>query len=50
MLQVLKPQFVVADASNYKTIQKYWKELWKQKIPFHAIGERDFKLDWNYPF
>jgi competence protein ComEC len=25
MLQVLKPQIVVADASNYKTIQNHWK-------------------------
>jgi competence protein ComEC len=38
---LVKPQIVVADASNYKTIQKYWKEL-EQKIPFHAIGEKDF--------
>jgi competence protein ComEC len=43
MLQVLKPQIVVADASNYKTIQNHWKvSCEKQKIPFHAIGERIF--------
>jgi competence protein ComEC len=50
MLQVLKPQIVVADASNYKTIQNHWKELWKAKNPFHAIGERDFKLNWKLSF
>jgi competence protein ComEC len=43
MLQVLKPQIVVADASNYKTIQNHWKvSCEKQKIPFHAIGEKGF--------
>jgi competence protein ComEC len=43
MLQVLKPKMVVADASNYKTIQKHWKNSCeKQKIPFHAIGEKGF--------
>jgi competence protein ComEC len=43
MLQILKPQMVVADASNYKTIQKHWKNSCeKKKIPFHAIGEKVF--------
>jgi competence protein ComEC len=42
MLQVLKPQIVVADASNYKTIQKYWKKSCESKNPFHAIGEKGF--------
>jgi len=43
MLKELQPKIVVADASNYKTIQKYWKESCeKQKIPFHAIGEKGF--------
>jgi competence protein ComEC len=41
MLQVLKPQIVVADASNYKTIQTYWWKL-GNKTPFHAIGEKGF--------
>jgi competence protein ComEC len=41
MLQVLKPQIVVADASNYKTIQNHWKvSCEKQKN--HAIGEKGF--------
>jgi competence protein ComEC len=43
MLQILKPRLVVADASNYKTLQKYWKSTCeKQKIPFHAVGEKGF--------
>jgi competence protein ComEC len=43
MLQILQPKMVVADASNYKTIQKHWKNSCeKQKIPFHAVGEKGF--------
>ena len=43
MLQNLKPKAVVADASNYKTILKYWQlSCAKQKIPFHATGEKGF--------
>jgi competence protein ComEC len=43
MLKELQPKIVVADASNYKTVQKYWKQSCeKQKIPFHAIGEKGF--------
>ena len=43
MLRILKPRMVVADASNYKTLQKYWKaSCEKQKIPFHAVAEKGF--------
>jgi competence protein ComEC len=43
MLHLLKPRIVVADASNYKTLQTYWKtSCEKQKIPFHAITEKGF--------
>jgi competence protein ComEC len=43
MLLLLKPRMVVADASNYKTLQTYWKaSCEKQKIPFHAIAEKGF--------
>lgn len=43
MLKELQPKIVVADASNYKTVQKYWKQSCEnQKIPFHAIGEKGF--------
>ena len=46
-LQTIKPKIIVADASNYKTIQKLWKATClKAKIPFHATAEKGFyKLD-----
>lgn len=43
LFQIMKPKMVIADASNYKTIQKQWKvSCEKQKIPFHATGEKGF--------
>ena len=43
LFQTVRPKVVVADASNYKTIQKFWKATCnKQKIPFHATGEKGF--------
>jgi competence protein ComEC len=42
-LQTIKPKLVVADASNYRTIQKLWKATClKAKIPFHATTEKGF--------
>ena len=42
-LQTTKPKMIVADASNFRTIQKHWKATClKQKIPFHATGEKGF--------
>ncbi|WP_281336651.1 ComEC/Rec2 family competence protein [Flavobacterium eburneipallidum] len=42
-LKYAKPKIVVADASNFKNIQKLWKATClKQKIPFHATGEKGF--------
>jgi competence protein ComEC len=42
-LQSTKPKMVVADASNFRSIQKQWKATClKQKIPFHATGEKGF--------
>lgn len=42
-LQTTKPKIVVADASNFRTLQKLWKATClKQKIPFHATGEKGF--------
>ena len=42
-LQTTKPKMVVADGSNFRTIQKLWKATFlKQKIPFHATGEKGF--------
>ena len=47
MLATLKPKIVVADGSNYKSIQKNWKKSCvEQKIPFHATAEKGyFKLN-----
>lgn len=43
MLQKMKPKLVIADASNFKSIQKKWKaSCEKHKIPFHATGEKGF--------
>jgi competence protein ComEC len=42
-LQTTKPKMVVADASNFRILQKLWKATClKQKIPFHATGEKGF--------
>ena len=42
-LQTTKPKMVVADGSNFRTIQKLWEATClKQKIPFHATGEKGF--------
>ncbi|CAN1569954.1 ComEC Predicted membrane metal-binding protein [Flavobacteriaceae bacterium] len=42
-LQNIKPKIVIADGSNFKTIQKFWKASCKQqKIPFHATNEKGF--------
>lgn len=42
-LLTAQPKMVVADASNYRTIQKLWKATCtKEKIPFHATGEKGF--------
>lgn len=43
LFQEMKPKLVIADASNFKNIQKLWKaSCGKQKIPFHATGEKGF--------
>jgi competence protein ComEC len=43
LLQTIKPKILVADASNYKSVQKKWKATCsKQKIPFHATAEKGF--------
>ncbi|MDR6966385.1 competence protein ComEC [Flavobacterium arsenatis] len=42
-LLVHKPEIIVADGSNYKTYIERWKATCeKQKIPFHAVGEKGF--------
>jgi len=43
LLQTIKPKIVIADASNYKSIQKKWAATCSQeKIPFHATNEKGF--------
>ncbi|MDD5150324.1 MAG: ComEC/Rec2 family competence protein [Flavobacterium sp.] len=47
LLETTKPKIVVADASNYRTYIELWKATCrKEKIPFHATGEKGFyRLD-----
>lgn len=43
LLMDYKPEIIVADGSNYKTYVERWKATCgKQKIPFHATGEKGF--------
>jgi competence protein ComEC len=43
VLQSIKPKVIIADGSNYKTIQKRWKQTCiQQKIPFHSTSEKGF--------
>ena len=43
LLQRMKPKIIVADASNYKSIQKKWATTCiQQKIPFHSTNEKGF--------
>lgn len=41
--QTMKPEILVADASNYSTYISYWKATClKKEIPFHATAEKGF--------
>ena len=43
LLQTYNPEMIVADASNFKTYIKAWEATCrKEKIPFHATGEKGF--------
>ncbi|WP_348824288.1 ComEC/Rec2 family competence protein [Flavobacterium aestuarii] len=43
LLQSIKPKIIVADASNYKSVQKKWAiTCTQQKIPFHSTNEKGF--------
>lgn len=43
LFQILKPEMVIADGSNYRTYISLWKaSCLKNKIPFHATGEKGF--------
>ncbi|MCD0473427.1 ComEC family competence protein [Flavobacterium sp. EDS] len=47
LLKTTQPKMVIADATNYKSIQVYWrKTCMNKKIPFHSTAEKGFyKLD-----
>lgn len=47
LLKTTEPKMVIADATNYKSIQEYWrKTCMNKKIPFHSTAEKGFyKLD-----
>lgn len=43
LLLLAKPKIVIADGTNYKKLQKLWaNSCEKQKIPFHATGEKGY--------
>jgi competence protein ComEC len=43
IIQKIQPKIIVADASNYKSLQKLWKaSCRKAKIPFHSTSEKGF--------
>ena len=43
LLITMKPKIVVADATNFKNIQRNWKaSCEKHKIPFHATAKKGF--------
>ena len=43
LFQMYKPEIVIADASNFKSYIKVWEATCsKEKIPFHATGEKGF--------
>jgi competence protein ComEC len=43
VVALMKPEIIVADASNYKSYQEQWNATCiKMKIPFHATAEKGF--------
>jgi len=45
LIQLTQPKEIVADASNYKSLQKLWKTTClKAKIPFHSTSEKGFYI------
>lgn len=47
LLKTTQPKIVIADGTNYKSMQEYWrKTCMNKKIPFHSTAEKGFyKLD-----
>jgi hypothetical protein len=45
LIQTIHPKVIIADASNYKTVQKHWEtSCVKAKIPFHSTSEKGFYI------
>jgi competence protein ComEC len=45
LIQTTQPKAIVADASNYKNLQKLWEATClKEKIPFHSTSEKGFYI------
>lgn len=45
LVHLIKPKIIVADGSNFKSYVGLWKATCvKEKIPFHATGEKGFFL------
>lgn len=45
LIQINQPKVIVADASNYKSLQKHWSvTCLKAKIPFHSTSEKGFYI------
>jgi competence protein ComEC len=45
LIQTIHPKVIIADASNYKTVQKHWEtSCVKAKITFHSTSEKGFYI------
>ena len=45
LIHISQPKVIVADASNYKSLQKHWSvTCLKAKIPFHSTSEKGFYI------
>lgn len=43
LLKTTQPKMVIADGTNYKSIQQYWRKTCRnEKIPFHSTNEKGF--------
>jgi len=43
LLEIHKPEIIIADASNFKSYIEIWKQTCsKRKIPFHSTYEKGF--------
>ncbi|MDN3671621.1 ComEC/Rec2 family competence protein [Flavobacterium branchiarum] len=43
LLKTIQPKMVIADGTNYKSVQEYWRKTCRnEKIPFHSTNEKGF--------